>query len=69
MCCCLLQASGDQLIVDVVATTVAAGKSVLVASTDNGAVDEVWRRYDELVPGSVVRTGSRRPMKNPGFST
>lgn len=48
----------SQLIVDVVATAVAAGQSVLVASTNNGAVDEVWRRCDELVPGSVVRTGS-----------
>jgi hypothetical protein len=47
-----------QLIVDVVATAVAAGQSVLVASTNNGAVDEVCRRCDELVPGSVVRTGS-----------
>ncbi|PZS15190.1 MAG: hypothetical protein DLM60_17710 [Pseudonocardiales bacterium] len=48
----------SQLIVDVVATAIAAGQSVLVASTNNGAVNEVWRRCDELVPGSVVRTGS-----------
>jgi hypothetical protein len=48
----------SQLIVDVVATAVAAGHSVLVASTNNGAVDEVWRRCDKLVSGSVVRTGS-----------
>lgn len=45
----------SQLIVNVVATAVAAGQSVLVASTNNGAVDEVC---DKLVPGSVVRTGS-----------
>jgi hypothetical protein len=49
----------SQLIVDVVATAVVAGESVLVASTNNDAVDEVWRRCDELVQASVVRTGSR----------
>lgn len=27
--------------------------------TNNDAVDEVWRRCDKLVPGSIVRTGSR----------
>lgn len=46
------------LVVNVVATAVAAGQKVLLASTNNQAVDEVWRRCSELVPGLVVRTGS-----------
>ncbi len=48
-----------QLIVNAVATARAAGQSVLVASTNNKAVDEVWERCEELAPGLVVRTGSR----------
>jgi hypothetical protein len=31
-----------------------------VASTNNEAVDEGWRRCEKPVPGSVVRTGSAR---------
>ncbi|WP_329197174.1 AAA domain-containing protein [Streptomyces sp. NBC_01435] len=50
----------SQLVADLVATAIAAGQTVLVASTNNDAVDEVWRRCDELMPGSVVRTGSAR---------
>ncbi|MEU9057942.1 AAA domain-containing protein [Streptomyces sp. NPDC048430] len=50
----------SQLVANLVATAVSAGQTVLVASTNNEAVDEVWRRCDELVPGSVVRTGSAR---------
>ncbi|MFR9724380.1 caspase, EACC1-associated type [Streptomyces sp. MS19] len=50
----------SQLVANLVATAIAAGQTVLVASTNNDAVDEVWRRCDELVPGSVVRTGSAR---------
>ncbi|WP_347343473.1 AAA domain-containing protein [Streptomyces sp. AV19] len=49
----------SQLIVNAVATARAAGESVLVASTNNKAVDEVWERCEELVPGLVIRTGSR----------
>ncbi|MDF2255530.1 caspase, EACC1-associated type [Streptantibioticus ferralitis] len=49
----------SQLIVNAVATARAAGQSVLVASTNNKAVDEVWERCEELVPGLLVRTGSR----------
>jgi len=49
----------SQLIVNVVATALAADQSVLVASNNNEAVDEVVRRCDELVPGLVVRTGKR----------
>ncbi|GAA5049138.1 hypothetical protein HNP84_004339 [Thermocatellispora tengchongensis] len=49
----------SQLVANVVATAVANGDSVLVASTNNRAVDEVWQRCDRLVPGSLIRTGSR----------
>ncbi|MHA6804646.1 caspase, EACC1-associated type [Salinifilum ghardaiensis] len=49
----------SQLVANVVATAVANGQSVLVASTNNRAVDEVWRRCSELVPGSLIRTGNR----------
>ena len=46
------------LVVSVVGAVVAAGGKVLVASTNNRAVDEVWRRCSGVVPGLVVRTGS-----------
>ncbi|WP_341717027.1 AAA domain-containing protein [Micromonospora sp. FIMYZ51] len=49
----------SQLVTNTVATAVAAGQKVLVASTNNTAVDEVWRRCRELLPGLLVRTGSR----------
>lgn len=48
----------SQLVVNLVATAVAAGQKVLVASTNNAAVNEVWKRCDEMVSGCVVRTGS-----------
>ncbi|RLV08238.1 hypothetical protein CTZ27_05270 [Streptomyces griseocarneus] len=47
----------SQLVANLVATAVAAGQRVLVASTNNQAVDEVWGRCEGLVQGSVVRTG------------
>ncbi|WP_116211162.1 caspase, EACC1-associated type [Streptomyces olivoreticuli] len=47
----------SQLVANLVATAVADGQRVLVASTNNQAVDEVWRRCEQLSPGSVVRTG------------
>ncbi|MFE1306059.1 AAA domain-containing protein [Streptomyces rochei] len=50
----------SQLVANLVATAIIDGQTVLVASTNNEAVDEVWRRCDRLVPGSVVRTGSAR---------
>ncbi|MEU1656122.1 AAA domain-containing protein [Streptomyces griseofuscus] len=50
----------SQLVANLVATAICAGQTVLVASTNNEAVDEVWRRCDTLVPGSIVRTGSAR---------
>jgi hypothetical protein len=50
----------SQLVANVVATAVAAGERVLVASTNNQAVDEVRRRCEALAPSSVVRTGAYR---------
>lgn len=50
----------SQLVANVVATAVAAGQRVLVASTNNQAVDEVCRRCEALAPSSVVRTGAYR---------
>ncbi|MEZ0114698.1 RecA/RadA recombinase [Catenulispora sp. EB89] len=47
------------LVVSVVATAAAAGQNVLVASSNNRAVDEVWERCNGSVPGLVVRTGSQ----------
>ncbi|WP_326685022.1 AAA domain-containing protein [Streptomyces microflavus] len=49
----------SQLIVNAVATARAAGQTVLVASTNNKAVDEVWERCEELAPGLLVRTGNQ----------
>ncbi|MGW3863860.1 hypothetical protein ACWEDZ_20545 [Streptomyces sp. NPDC005047] len=45
---------------NLVATAIVDGQTVLVASTNNEAVDEVWRRCNRLVLGSVVRTGATR---------
>ncbi|WP_433472180.1 caspase, EACC1-associated type [Spirillospora sp. CA-142024] len=50
----------SQLVANLVATAEAAGEKVLVASTNNQAVDEVCGRCERLAPGSIVRTGSRR---------
>ncbi|RLK58940.1 caspase, EACC1-associated type [Actinokineospora cianjurensis] len=49
----------SQLVGNLVATAVANGQTVLVASTNNQAVDEVADRCNRIVPGSVVRTGSK----------
>lgn len=49
----------SSLIVSLVATAVAAGQTVLVASTNNLAVDEVWHRCEAMVDGLIVRTGGR----------
>lgn len=54
----------SQLVANVVATAMAHGESVLVASTNNQAVDEVWHRCERLIPGSVVRTGSSSGEKD-----
>lgn len=52
----------SQLVVNAVATALCRGDRVLVASTNNRAVDEVVERCERLVPGAVVRTGSRAPV-------
>ncbi|MGA3564616.1 caspase, EACC1-associated type [Melissospora conviva] len=49
----------SQLVANTVATAVSNNEKVLVASTNNTAVDEVWRRCHELLPGLLIRTGSR----------
>jgi RecA/RadA recombinase len=53
-----------QLVANLVATAVSNGQKVLVASTNNRAVNEVWKRCEDLVPGCVVRTGSKSGEKN-----
>ncbi|PWV54853.1 AAA domain-containing protein [Nocardiopsis sp. L17-MgMaSL7] len=51
----------SELITSVVTTAVAAGQSVLVASTNNTAVDEVVTRVNKLAPDAdlMVRTGNQ----------
>ncbi|MEU6155921.1 AAA domain-containing protein [Actinosynnema sp. NPDC047251] len=48
----------SQLVANLVATAVANGQTVLVASTNNQAVNEVSQRVGAMVAGAVVRTGS-----------
>lgn len=48
----------SQLVANAVASALTDQQSVLVASTNNQAVDEVWQRCDRLLPDSLVRTGS-----------
>ncbi|MEU8787065.1 AAA domain-containing protein [Streptomyces sp. NPDC048637] len=54
----------SQLIVNAIATARAAGQTVLVASTNNKAVDEVWERCEALVPGLLVRTGNQAAVEH-----
>ncbi|WP_073950464.1 caspase, EACC1-associated type [Streptomyces kebangsaanensis] len=54
----------SQLIVNAVATARAAGQTVLVASTNNKAVDEVWERCEALAPGLLVRTGNQTAVEH-----
>ncbi|WP_040800556.1 AAA domain-containing protein [Nocardia higoensis] len=49
----------SQLVTNLVATALVSNSTVLVASTNNRAVDEVWERCENITPGSVVRTGSK----------
>ncbi|MGH8909201.1 MAG: caspase, EACC1-associated type [Egibacteraceae bacterium] len=49
----------SQLVANLLATAVANGQSVLVTSTNNRAVDEVWERCKSIHPGLLVRTGGR----------
>ncbi|MET9533293.1 AAA domain-containing protein [Streptomyces sp. NPDC006649] len=48
----------SEVVTAVVATAVAAGQSVLVASTNNEAVNVVAERCDEISPGLLMRTGN-----------
>ncbi|ASU82933.1 hypothetical protein CDO52_09140 [Nocardiopsis gilva YIM 90087] len=60
----------SELITSVVTSAVADGESVLVASTNNTAVDEVVTRANKLLPGAdlVVRTGNSDERRNePGI--
>lgn len=53
-----------QLVVNAVATAIAAGQTVLVASTNNQAVNEVWQRCEDIMPGILIRTGSKEHIAN-----
>ncbi|MFC4562829.1 AAA domain-containing protein [Nocardiopsis mangrovi] len=60
----------SELITSIVTTAVAAGESVLVASTNNEAVDVVVKRVNGLLPQAdlIVRSGNRDFRKNePGI--
>ncbi|MFJ5225120.1 AAA domain-containing protein [Streptomyces sp. NPDC088400] len=48
----------SEVVTAVVTTCVAAGQSVLVASTNNEAVDVVAERCDAIAPGLLMRTGN-----------
>ncbi|ANW17649.1 caspase, EACC1-associated type [Streptomyces clavuligerus] len=48
----------SEVVTAVVTTAVAAGQSVLVASTNNEAVDVVAERCDAISPGLLMRTGN-----------
>ncbi|GAA0410962.1 caspase, EACC1-associated type [Streptomyces luteireticuli] len=48
----------SEVVTAVVTTAVAAGRSVLVASTNNEAVDVVAERCDAISPGLLMRTGN-----------
>ncbi|MFD8752905.1 AAA domain-containing protein [Kitasatospora sp. NPDC059577] len=46
-----------------VETCVQAGQSVLVASTNNEAVDVVARRCEDIAPGLLIRTGNSKALQ------
>ncbi|WP_062214463.1 AAA domain-containing protein [Streptomyces sp. NBRC 109706] len=48
----------SEVVTAVVTTCAAAGQSVLVASTNNEAVDVVAERCDNVAPGLLMRTGN-----------
>jgi hypothetical protein len=52
----------SEVVAATVATCVAAGQSVLVASTNNEAVDVVAQRCDQLGPGLLMRTGNSKAL-------
>ena len=58
------------LVTALCATAEAAGQSVLVASTNHRAVDNVCEKLDPIAPGMIVRTGPKRLQEEePGILT
>ncbi|MFE7384531.1 AAA domain-containing protein [Streptomyces zhihengii] len=53
----------SEVVAAVVATAVAAGQSVLVASTNNEAVNVVAERCDAISPGLLMRTGNSEALE------
>ncbi|WP_328536211.1 caspase, EACC1-associated type [Streptomyces sp. NBC_00344] len=53
----------SEVVTAVVATAVAAGQTVLVASTNNDAVDVVAERCDAISPGLLMRTGNAAALE------
>ncbi|MFD7867396.1 AAA domain-containing protein [Streptomyces sp. NPDC059783] len=53
----------SEVVTAVVATAVAAGQSVLVASTNNEAVNVVAERCDAISPGMLMRTGNAEALE------
>ncbi|MCH0538952.1 caspase family protein [Streptomyces sp. MUM 203J] len=53
----------SEVVTAVVATAVAAGQSVLVASTNNEAVNVVAERCDAISPGLLMRTGNAEALE------
>ncbi|WAP58320.1 caspase, EACC1-associated type [Streptomyces sp. S465] len=53
----------SEVVTATVTTCVAAGQSVLVASTNNEAVDVVAKRCDDIAPGLMMRTGNAKALK------
>ncbi|WP_055547754.1 AAA domain-containing protein [Streptomyces sp. NBRC 110028] len=53
----------SEVVTATVTTCVAAGQSVLVASTNNEAVDVVAKRCDDVAPGLMMRTGNAKALK------
>ena len=50
----------SQLVANLISTCVASGQTVLLTSTNNGAVDVVCARLNALVPNAIIRTGNRQ---------
>ncbi|GAA2711439.1 hypothetical protein GCM10010315_13350 [Streptomyces luteosporeus] len=53
----------SEVVTAVVTTCVAAGQSVLVASTNNEAVNVVAERCDSIAPGLMLRTGNAEALE------
>ncbi|MFI9427685.1 AAA domain-containing protein [Streptomyces achromogenes] len=53
----------SEVVTAVVTTCVAAGQSVLVASTNNEAVNVVAERCDGIAPGLLMRTGNAEALE------